>query len=153
MLIAVEFIMPLCMNCKKQYPFGITYCTSCGNKLVTGEFKIQQVSEPSEPSPTVIQKETIITEIEVTYCPNCNAVLPEGSTQCPKCGQPISSVPTTPSQGPCWETLVCPKCQGKMEKGILYMGGFMKDGSLFESTSPWPLAVQCQSCGFIQQRE
>ena len=51
------------------------------------------------------------------------------------------------------DPLVCPKCQGKMEKGILYMGGFMKDGSFVGSTSPWPLAVQCQSCGFIQQQE
>jgi RNase P subunit RPR2 len=61
------------------------------------------------------------------------------------------SIGATPPQRPFWETLICPKCQGRMEKGIIYLGGFRKDRPLFGYAVSWPQAVQCQICGFMQQ--
>jgi len=33
------------MACKKQYPFGMDYCPSCGSKLVIGKLRLKPVSE------------------------------------------------------------------------------------------------------------
>ncbi len=60
--------MPLCMKCRKQYPFGTVNCPSCGGKLIFGELKLKPVAQNV---PTIIQKETVITEIEVMYCSHC----------------------------------------------------------------------------------
>ncbi len=78
--------MPFCVKCKKLYPFGLTYCKECGNKLVLGELKPKRVSEPSS---SVIQKETIITEIEVIYCTHCGTKNNARLTNCTHCQAPI----------------------------------------------------------------
>lgn len=73
--------MPLCMTCKKQYPFGVVYCSVCGKKLVIGILK-------AKPAPIIIQKETI-TEVEVIYCRHFGTKNNARLARCAQCSAPI----------------------------------------------------------------
>lgn len=59
--------MPLCITCKKQYPFGTVYCPVCGSKLVIGELTAKLTSDqkslektPTFEHATMSQNESVV---------------------------------------------------------------------------------------------
>jgi hypothetical protein len=83
--------------------------------LVVGWFVIRRIRGPSPRTPAAARGGAVVDSMN---CPQCSLVLPDGTTECPKCGWTKSSPPTKNDWLDTWELI----------KGLFYLAVFLGGG-------------------------